>query len=165
MSYMTLRLFKENFKFSSAHFLIFDQIRAERLHGHNYQVSIDLKVPEPGAAWVAPGYYIDFHELKRYIRSRLNQWDEYVLLPGKQPEMKFVENGRTLEVTFRDRFYAFPKEEVILLPIQNTSVEELSRLIAEDVYKAFHAHGLLGIKVCVEETPGQGAVSLVGETF
>lgn len=165
MSYTTLRLFKENFKFSAAHFLIFDATRAERLHGHNYQVSIELKVPEQKAVWAAPGYYIDFHDLKRFIRARLNQWDEYVLLPALQPEMKFLEKDTTLEVQFRDRFYAFPRNEVILLPVQNTSVEELSRLISEDIFKAFQAKGLLGVRVCVEETPGQGAATLTGEHF
>jgi 6-pyruvoyl-tetrahydropterin synthase len=38
---------KEDFKFSSAHFVAFDGFR-ERLHGHNYQVAVRLKGQQVG---------------------------------------------------------------------------------------------------------------------
>lgn len=164
MSYTTLRLFKENFKFSSAHFLIFNETSAERLHGHNYQVSVELKTPEPGADW-SVGYFINFTEFKQFIKARLDAWDEYVLLPAKHPDIKTEIKGESLELRFRERFYVFPRNEVILLPVVNTSVEALSKILAQDIFDAFKNRGLLGIKLCVEETPGQGAVAHLGEVF
>lgn len=160
MSTTTLHLAKQNFKFSAAHFLIFDANHAERLHGHNYQVRVDIQTP-PEAELHADGYFLDFNVFKKYIKARLDQWDEIVLLPEKQADMKFKKTEKSLEVTFRDRFYVFPLSEVILLPVTNTSVEQLSRLLAEDFFREFKQYKVLSVTVYVEETPGQGASSVV----
>lgn len=159
MSTTTLHLAKQNFKFSAAHFLIFDEKHAERLHGHNYQVKVDIKAPSEEELH-SDGYFIDFNVFKKFIKARLDQWDEIVLLPGKQPDMKFQKTAKTLEVSFRDRFYAFPLNEVILLPVTNTSVEQLSRLLAEEFYTEFKKYGVTSVRVYVEETRGQGASTL-----
>ncbi|HEY8272281.1 MAG TPA: 6-carboxytetrahydropterin synthase [Pseudobdellovibrionaceae bacterium] len=160
MSTTSLQLAKQNFKFSSAHFLIFDENSAERLHGHNYQVRVEIGIPDP-AAIKGTGFFVDFNIFKKYIKSALDRWDERVLLPKDHPEMKIQVKGAVLEVNFRDRFYAFPKNEVVLLPITNTSVEQLSRLLAEDFLKEFSSHSVSFISVYVEETPGQGATTNV----
>lgn len=151
-----LHLAKQNFKFSAAHFLIFDEKHAERLHGHNYQVRVDIKAPNEEELH-QDGYFLDFNVFKKFIKARLDQWDEIVLLPEKHPDMKFKKTAKSLEVTFRDRFYVFPLNEVILLPVTNTSVEQLSRLLAEDFYAEFKQYGVQKVKVYVEETRGQGA--------
>ena len=39
----SIHIEKDYLKFSAAHFLIFPDGRAERLHGHNYKVFIDLE--------------------------------------------------------------------------------------------------------------------------
>lgn len=160
MSHTTLHLFKENFKFSSAHFLIFDETRAERLHGHNYRVRVHLGV-EPGRETAQHGYSVDFHVLKKAIKAWVDEWDEHVLLPARHPEMKIGLTDETLEVRFRERFYAFPASEVVLLPVTNTSVEQLSRYGAERLMDEFRKFGLNWVKVMVEETSGQGASHLV----
>ena len=159
----TLHLYKQNFKFSSAHFLIFDEQRAEKLHGHNYQVSIEILGPAGSHDLDGKGFYIDFNIFKKTIKARLDIWDEMVLLPAQNSEMKISKNGPSLEVRFRDRFYVFPENEVCLLPVTNTSVEQLSKLLAEDFSASFQQYGLRKIQVMVEETPGQGASSCVQE--
>lgn len=158
MESMTLHLYKQNFKFSSAHFLIFDKTSAERLHGHNYQVKVNISVP-PNRVSLEQGYFVDFNVFKKKIAAKLNEWDEMVLLPGLQPEMTFKENGMSLEVRFRDRYYVFPKNEVVRLPVSNTSVEQLSQLLARYFIKEFESLGVQKIQVLVEETRGQGASS------
>ena len=155
MKITTLHLHKQNFKFSSAHFLIFDAHSAERLHGHNYQVAVDLKVP--AGYGEESGYFVDFNVFKKHIKARLDEWDEHILMPALQPEMKFEKKGKGLQVLFRDREYLFPQEEVILLNIKNTSVEELSSLLAQDFLQAFKSYGVRQVRVRVEETRGQGA--------
>lgn len=156
MSTMTLHLAKQNMKFSAAHFLIFDEKHAERLHGHNYIVKVDIESPSEEEL-STKGYFVDFSVFKKHIKSRLDQWDEYTLLPERHPDMKFKKTEKSLEVTFRDRFYVFPLSEVILLPVTNTSVEQLSRLLAEDFQKEFKKYGVLAVRVYVEESAGQGA--------
>ena len=160
MSTTTLHLAKQNFKFSAAHFLIFDEQHAERLHGHNYQVKVDIKAPSEEELH-AEGYFIDFNVFKKYIKDRLDVWDEIVLLPKNHPDMKFKTTDKSLEVTFRDRFYVFPKNEVILLPVTNTSVENLSKILALEFYEEFKKYGVQKVRVSVEETRGQGAATVV----
>lgn len=156
MSTTTLHLAKQNFKFSAAHFLIFDEKHAEKLHGHNYQVKVDLAVSGQHSM-KDQGYFVDFNVFKKYIKARLDQWDEIVLLPEQHPEMKFKKTEKSLEVTFRDRFYVFPLNEVLLLSVSNTSVENLSRLLAEEFIAEFKKYGVESVSVSVEETLGQGA--------
>jgi 6-pyruvoyltetrahydropterin/6-carboxytetrahydropterin synthase len=160
MSKTTLQLAKQNFKFSSAHFLIFDEKNAERLHGHNYRVEVELSVPEQ-SLFADRGFFIDFNVFKKYINSALDRWDERVLLPSLHADMSFLEKAGTLEVRFRDRFYAFPLNEVVRLPVNNTSVEQLSKLLAEDFLKEFKQYKVSSLSVFVEETPGQGAKTTV----
>lgn len=157
----TLHLAKQNFKFSSAHFLIFDEKSAEMLHGHNYQVRIEIVCPEnPNKNQI--GYFVDFNILKKAIKARLDQWDEHVLLPALHPDMKYKVSvdGKNYEVHFRDRFYSLPKNEVIWLEITNTSVEQFSMLLAKEFYLHFKKFGIQQIKVEVEETRGQSASTI-----
>jgi 6-pyruvoyltetrahydropterin/6-carboxytetrahydropterin synthase len=156
-----LHLSKEYLKFSAAHFLIFDAQRAEKLHGHNYRVEIDFywsQVTNPHL-----GLCADFKVLKDLVRSELEKWDERVLLPAQCNEMKFIEETQSLGVHFRDRIYVFPKDEVVLLPIVNTSVELLSQLFAERLWASSSRYVFKGLKVYVEETPGQGGIFIMGE--
>ncbi|WP_413293788.1 6-pyruvoyl trahydropterin synthase family protein [Bdellovibrio sp. HCB185ZH] len=162
MSTTTLHLAKQNFKFSAAHFLIFDETHAEKLHGHNYQVKVDINAPADEAQH-SDGYFMDFNVFKKFIKARLDVWDEIVLLPQNHPDMKFKKTEKSLEVTFRDRFYVFPLNEVILLPVTNTSVENLSKILAEEFYAEFKKYGVQKVVVSVEETQGQGASTTVGK--
>ncbi len=162
MKTTTLLLAKENFKFSAGHFLIFNENSAERLHGHNYQVKVDITIP-PEEDLAAQGYFIDFNEFKKIIKTRLDSWDEIVLLPEKHPDMKFKLVDNSLQVNFRDRYYVFPKNEVLLLPVTNTSVEQLSRILAQDFLEKFKKYKVKQVQVTVEETRGQGATTVAGE--
>lgn len=161
METTTLHLHKQNFKFSSAHFLIFNKKSAERLHGHNYQVKVNISVP-PEKELNKEGYFVDFNVFKKIIKAKLDEWDEMVLLPGKNEDMNFKENGPSLEVHFRERFYVFPKNEVLRLPITNTSVEQLSQLLAQHFIGEFKGYGVQKVQVSVEETRGQGASTIAG---
>lgn len=161
METTTLQLHKQNFKFSSAHFLIFNNQSAERLHGHNYQVKVNIVIPLEHEL-NKEGYFVDFNVFKKIIKTKLDRWDEMVLLPAKHEDMKFTENGPSLEVRFRDRFYVFPKNEVLRLPVTNTSVEQLSQLLAQHFMAEFNAYGVQKVQVSVEETRGQGASTTAG---
>lgn len=130
------------------------------LHGHNYQVSVSIAVP-PEEDWAKTGYFVDFNVFKKHIKACVDSWDEHVLLPKNHKDMKFSERDASLEVRFRDRFYVFPKKEVHLLPVTNTSVEQLSKLLAEEFLKEFKKYGVQKLRVSVEETRGQSASYVV----
>jgi len=161
INFKVLKLSKENLKFSSAHFLIFDENRAERLHGHNYRVRVEAKIC--WSDFADQGYGVDFTVLKKIIKDQVDLWDEMVLLPSMRKDMHFKKQDHLLELKFRDRYYVFPANEVVLLPILNTSVELLSGLLSEIFWKSMSPLGVLGVRVQVEETLGQSAESAVGE--
>jgi 6-pyruvoyltetrahydropterin/6-carboxytetrahydropterin synthase len=151
-----LHLAKQNFKFSAAHFLIFDSVRAERLHGHNYQVRVDLSFLQNEALMKA-GFIVDFKVLKDDIKSIVDSLDEFVLLPAQHPDFTFSKQGQSLSVKFRDRNYLFPETEVRLLEMTNTSVENLSKFIAEKLASKWKSLPIHKLRVRVEETQGQAA--------
>ena len=161
MTLTTLHLAKQNFKFSSAHFLIFNETEAEMLHGHNYQVKVDITCPTE-ESYQQEGYFVDFNVFKKLIKTKMDEWDEHVLLPARHPDMKYKVSldGKNYEIHFRDRFYSLPMKEVIWLEITNTSVEQLSQLLAKDFYKAFSHYHVEKVRVHVEETRGQSASTL-----
>ncbi len=164
MTLTTLHLAKQNFKFSSAHFLIFDDQHAEMLHGHNYQVKVDITCPSH--ADFTEGYFVDFNVLKKHIKSRLDLWDEHILLPSLHKDMKYKISldGKNYDIHFRDRFYSLPMNEVIWLEINNTSVEQLSVLLATEFFHAFKKLNVKKVCVSVEETLGQSASTEFGES-
>lgn len=149
---------KQYHKFSAAHFLIFADGNAERLHGHNYRVAAEL------ATDVGDGLVLDFKVFKALIDAAIADLDERLLLPGLHPELRLLQLGDSLEVRYRKRRYVVPADEVLVLPIGNTSVEELAAWIGERVAEALVRTGtpLRGhLTMSVEETDGQrGSVTL-----
>jgi 6-pyruvoyltetrahydropterin/6-carboxytetrahydropterin synthase len=159
-----LNLEKENFKFSAAHFLIFDKNSAERLHGHNYRVRVQILLPEE-KYFASEGFHLNFRIIKEFLNNLLSSWDEMVLLPKLNSNIEVVVDEKTLHFYFKDRYYAFPKNEVLLLPINNTSVEQMAGLLAKSLWERFEREQVQGVKVSVEETLGQSAIRTIGPVF
>ncbi len=149
----TINLAKEPFKFSCSHFTILSSSKAERLHGHNYQVRVSIKVRE-----IDPklGLAFDFNSVKPLIRAFCDELDERILLPGKSEYLK-IESGKSgVDVQFGKKRYAFPAEDTLTLPLVNITTEELSRFAAERLVRDMKSlPHWTHLKVSVEETRGQ----------
>src|SRR6478752_2428130 len=158
MERWSIDLSKEYFKFSAAHFLIFPDGSAERLHGHNYRVFVEID-----AELTRFGLVIDFRMVKPLVRELCDMLDEHWLVPGKHPVLRHVArpDGVT-EVRYMERYYAAPTSDVLVLPINNTSSENLATWFAHElarlVQKRFEDVRVSRLRVGVEETPGQKGV-------
>ena len=155
MKTWAIDLAKEAFKFSAAHFLIFPDGSAERLHGHNYRVFVSLE-----SELSEHGLVIDFKMIKPLVKEMVDALDEYWLLPGEHPVLSVRELGDgTSEVLYRERRYLAPTNEIIVLPVNNTSVENLAGYLVDDLRRRFAERfpdvPLLLLRVAVEETSGQ----------
>ena len=68
-----------------------------------------------------------------------------------------------IEMMLCGRRYVLPEEDVLLLPIDNTSTEALAELwvdrLRERLSPALRGSAALGLEVTIEESPGQGAVA------
>ncbi len=158
MESWSIEVDKEYLKFSVAHFLIFPDGSAERLHGHNYRVYVELE------ARLSPfGLVVDFLHIKPIIRELCDALDEHWILPGKHPELTIEElPDEHLEVRYRERVYRAPRADVIVLEINNTSAENLAaylgRALFEKLKVQFPELACSYLRLAVEETSGQRGV-------
>lgn len=154
----TIELAKENMKFSAGHFTIFSATERERLHGHNFNVSVRMEA-EVGHN----GMCFDYGIYKRIIERLCREWNEYFILPGLSPHLRIESQGDHIHAVFNGQRIPFLKEDVLVLPIANATLEEFSRLILEKLTadrQALAAYGISSLAVKVFSGPGQscGAV-------
>ena len=160
MERWSIEVDKQYLSFSVAHFLIFPDGSAERLHGHNYRVYVEVE-----AQLSRFGLVIDFQHIKPIVRALCDELDEHWVIPGDHVELvhETLEDG-TVEIRYRDRLYRAPKEDVLVLPINNTSAENFAAFIGRELKrrleKEFADLSLHRLRVAVEETPGQRGVYL-----
>lgn len=158
MERWSIEVTKEYLKFSAAHFLIFPDGSAERLHGHNYRVFAEVE-----ARLSRYGLVIDFQQIKPLIRALCEELDEHWIVPGEHPEL-LVErrSDGVTEVRYRERFYAAPNADVIVLPLNNTSAENLSAFLGRELKRRIESRfgdvEVQRLQVAVEETPGQRGI-------
>ncbi len=148
-------LAKRAFKFSAAHFLIFPDGTAERLHGHNYRVFVEVD-----AGITEHGLVIDFKRIKPLVKELADELDEQFIVPGQHPELQVIERGDgATEITFKDRTYTVPQEDVVVLPINNTSSENLAAYVGRRLMtllgERFPGVRIARLLLAVEETDGQ----------
>jgi 6-pyruvoyltetrahydropterin/6-carboxytetrahydropterin synthase len=146
-----LVLAKEDFKFSSAHFTLFSADRAELFHGHNYRVSLELAGSELDS-W---GLLVDLESVKVVVRGLCRKLDSRTLLPAESPGLTWSREEGEVEVRFGERRYLFPEDDVLLLPLANTSIELLARLFWADLADHLRGSRIETLAVSVEETAGQ----------
>lgn len=153
MSY-TLLLKKENFKFSSSHFTIFDKNTAEHLHGHNYQVSVKVFFEDINTETEMA---VDFNLIKKEVRQICEQMDEKILLPKKSKFLIIQQSPHYknhTEVRFNERNYCFPSNEIYYIEASNVTSEALARIIYKKLEKHFKKNKF---SVTIFETAGQAA--------
>ena len=158
MERWSIDVHKDYLKFSAAHFLIFPDGTAERLHGHNYKVYVDV-----AADLSTSGLVVDFKRIKPIIRELVDDLDEHWLVPADHPGLDVTRrDDGVVEVRYQERYYAAPAEDVLVLPINNTSAENLAtyvgRLLRERLEGQFDDVEIRRLEVAVEETVGQRGV-------
>jgi 6-pyruvoyltetrahydropterin/6-carboxytetrahydropterin synthase len=158
MERWAIELEKEYFKFSAAHFLIFPDGSAERLHGHNYRVFVEID-----AELTRYGLVIDFKTIKPVVREICDRLDEHWIIPGEHPVLRCGTRADGItEVRYLDRYYAAPSADVLVLPINNTSSENLATFFGRELLRMleerFEDVRVSSVRVAVEETSGQRGV-------
>ena len=147
---------KEQFVFSAAHFITVAGDICERIHGHNYGVRCAVEGPLDENRYV-----VDFIALRDAVLEETNALDHHVILPRDHAEIKLASDDRETTATFRDRRWVFPIEDCIVLPVINTTAEEIARVLAERVKqrtKDAFGDALTWIEVAVDENNGQWGV-------
>lgn len=96
--------------------------------------------------------------LKKLLGSICERLDHRMLLPTNNPSLVVVEETSSITVRHGEKTYLFPKEDVVVLPIPNTTAEILASWIGQRLEAALAAYGLTDLtELEIEETVGQRA--------
>lgn len=160
----SIKVYKQYFNFASSHFLIFDDGSREPLHGHNYRVMIKGEAPSLKADVV-----FDFLDIKPIVREVCDSLDHKLLIPKDNPKLIIHENDTNYQIITPDESeFSFPKSDVLLLPILNTSAERLAIYINSQVRRLTKERFnfvFSTFEIEVEETPGQSAIYIHKENL
>lgn len=148
---------KEDLVFAAAHFITLPGHRCESLHGHNYRAGIVVEGGLEPDAW----YVTDFVALKRLMKRLTDELDHKVLLPTENPRLAVHADPEQTTVAWDGaQRYVFPSSDCVLLPLPNTTVEQLAEYLACRVKAELVRPGashLSALEVEVEENFGQSA--------
>lgn len=117
----TIEVSKEYLHFAAAHFTIFSATERENLHGHNFHVHIDVTAPVGD-----DGLTFDYNILKNSLKDLCDEHDEKTLMPTRSPHLQIELNKDYTVVVFNDERIPFLPRDIMLLPVRNVTVEELS---------------------------------------
>ncbi len=148
-----VRLAKEQFVFSAAHFITFNGDICEPLHGHNYRVAVEVEGPLD-----ENHYVLDFIAVRDAVTAIAGRLDHRVLLPTEHPQIRVVADDREVTATFQERRWVFPLSDCVLLPLANTTAELLARWIGERLLASLSAYAPGAVEVSVDECDGQVGV-------
>ena len=144
---------KEQLVFSSAHFITFAGDICECLHGHNYGLRAEVE-----GNLDENRYVIDFIAFRDALSELVKQLDHHMLLPTMHPMIQVDEQIDEVTVRFRKKRWVFPREDCMLLPIANTTAEEIAWWIATQLKKKLYSQigpRLSMLEVGVDENHGQ----------
>jgi 6-pyruvoyltetrahydropterin/6-carboxytetrahydropterin synthase len=150
-----VRVTKDYTVFCSGHFVTYEGDKLEPLHGHNYRAAAVLE-----GDLTEDNYVFDFVALKKLLREICNRLDHRMLLPTDNPLLDIRADDKSFTVRYRERLYVFPREDVVQLPIPNTTAECIAEWIAGQIEADLRGRGLTrlqALEVEVEETFGQSA--------
>jgi 6-pyruvoyltetrahydropterin/6-carboxytetrahydropterin synthase len=143
---------RNTLRFAAAHFATGGGA-CERLHGHNYDVTVEIEGELTDDGWV-----IDFAVLKSLTRELCQELDHRFLLQRDSKLLDIEEHESKWKIRFGDRGWVFPKSDVVALPIENSTAEQLARWFADRLRGGLAARGaanLTSITIGIEEQPGQ----------
>ena len=150
-----VRVTKDHLVFCSGHFISYEGDKCERLHGHNYRTAVEVVGP------LDENHYVfDFIALKQRTKLITDELDHHMLLPTKNPVILLLEEGQAVRVRYKDREWVFPRDDCVLLPIENTTAELLARYIGQRLQhdlKGLYGFRPEAMRVEVEENYGQSA--------
>jgi 6-pyruvoyltetrahydropterin/6-carboxytetrahydropterin synthase len=147
-----ITLERNKLRFSAAHFTTFGG-ECEPLHGHNYDVLVEIEGSLTADSWV-----LDFGDVKRIVAGLCGELDHKFLLPLRNSTLDVIASDDEFEIRFADRRYVMPKADVVELDIDNSTAERLAEWFAGRIREALgdrSAQNVASVTVGVEEAPGQ----------
>lgn len=151
-----VRVRKTELVFSAAHFITFNGNVCERLHGHNYRVACEVEGPLDENRYV-----VDFIALRDELKTLVLELDHHMLLPTLHPSIRVTADETSVEVTFEERRWVFPRGDCVLLPLVQTTAELLAQYLGLRLLERLAARTgrrPTRLSIAVDECEGQEGV-------
>ncbi len=116
-----IELHKEELKFSAGHFMLLSPTQRESMHGHDYQVhaTFNALIKQNGMAF-------DCRDYKQHLLKICQSLDYRFILPSQSEYLNLTEEKGHWIVGFGEQKITFLKQDAVVLPICNVTLEELS---------------------------------------
>jgi len=155
MSRFGVRVEKQYFEFSIAHFLLFADGTREPLHGHNYRCIVEAE-----GTLSADDMVLNYITFKPVVKKVCAELDHRTVLPLKNPDLRVWREAPQVCAQYRDGSrFSFPEQDCVLLDVHNTSTEILAvhvtNRLVEELAKTPDLARLSKLRVGIEEAPGQ----------
>jgi len=143
-------------RFSACHFIP-DHPKCGRLHGHTYAMSAKIV----GAQ--IHDFVMDFEDLKKDVAAICEALDHKILIASRDADVQ-IQTTRAGDVAVtvgkcRKR-YCFPSEDVVMLPINSASAEDLCSFLLDELCNKLDLSTITEVSVRLDEGLGQGAGSV-----
>jgi 6-pyruvoyltetrahydropterin/6-carboxytetrahydropterin synthase len=150
-----VRVTKDYLVFCSGHFISYEGDRCERLHGHNYRAAVEVE-----GDLDENHYVFDFIALKNRTKAIIDDLDHRMMLATENAHICVEAGPKSVHVRYRDREWLFPRDDCVLLPVENTTAELLARYVGQRLLadlRQHHGYRPAILRVEVEENIGQSA--------
>jgi len=124
------------FAFSAAHAGLHGG-QFEPLHGHSFTVTLRLH-GEPEEA----GMVCDFTSAKKALAAAIAPLRRRTLMPAAPPGGRCEREGSQVVIECGDSLYSLPARDVVLLPVPNTTTEQIAAWLLAQVMPALGAPGV-----------------------
>jgi 6-pyruvoyltetrahydropterin/6-carboxytetrahydropterin synthase len=107
---------------------------------------------------------IDFIAFRDCLAAIVKQVDHHVLLPSQHAEIQVCEEGQEVTVQFRHKRWVFPREDCAILPVVNTTAEEIAAWIALQIRQQLRPRigdRIQFLEVGVDENHGQWGIARI----
>jgi 6-pyruvoyltetrahydropterin/6-carboxytetrahydropterin synthase len=152
-----IKIHKEELKFSAGHFMVLSATQRESMHGHDYQleVAFNTLIKQNGMA-------VDCRLYKQRLLKICQSLDYRFILPSQSEYLKIVEENDQWILHFNQQAISFWKQDAVVLPICNVTLEELSYWFLKQLLENTNElveHSIQGITVTVFNGRGESGAS------
>ncbi|WP_280387727.1 6-pyruvoyl trahydropterin synthase family protein [Nocardia wallacei] len=125
----------------------------EPLHGHTY-----IPVLRLAGGVGKDGMVADFSAVKVLLRDAITPLRRRVLLAADCPGVSIEHVDDTVRVASPSKRYVFPAGDTVVLPITNTSTEQLAAYLLDQIVPALVGHQIDCAELELAEAPGTAAI-------
>jgi 6-pyruvoyl-tetrahydropterin synthase len=139
------------FTFSAAHAGLHDG-EFEPMHGHSFSVMLRLH-GEPDET----GIVYDFTKAKDLLAAVIAPLKRRTIMPVSPPGGCCQHDGNQVVITCGTKRYSLPATDVVLLPVPNTTTEQIAAWLLGELVPLLDAPGLRRADLTLAEAPDTSA--------